>query len=436
MRARRLAGGSGHICAPHDSLCVLKGHPMRSYRFARNILLPLVLALAMASAGTAFADEHNLLPVVINNVKVPIGDLTINYPPPFDLGVCCSPNGVVANPASNRIYSVEASGGGAFTPATGWSVSVIDGNVTNHTWNHIIKNIPISNEAKVGGQFLAANTKANKIYASIALFSSADVPPPGYVVVIDGFTNKVIKKIEGFTSGLPEMAVNESTNKIYVSDASPNLYVIDGNTDEIIKTIANGGGELAVSEKYNKVFLANYDAGTVSVLDGSTDTLITSSIQLSNCPVTNGYSSCTPIQTAVNDRTGKVYVVREGDGKASVLDVKTYSEIATISYTAQGQGGYGIDIDTEANLIYIANQDVSGIAVVDGDTNKYIGTVPVGLPPLNEGQVGTEYQPLMLSVDSRNHRLYVATGQSGAVAVLKTFGQDRHPWNESNAVTP
>ncbi len=60
---------------------------MRSYRFARNILLPLISALAMASAGTAFADEHNLLPVVINNVKVPIGDLTINYPPPFDLGV-------------------------------------------------------------------------------------------------------------------------------------------------------------------------------------------------------------------------------------------------------------------------------------------------------------------------------------------------------------
>jgi hypothetical protein len=58
------------------------------------------------------------------------------------------------------------------------------------------------------------------------------------------------------------------------------------------------------------------------------------------------------------------------------------------------------------------------------------------LPPLNEGQVGAEYQPLMLSVDSRNHRLYVATGQSGAVAVLKTFGQDRHPWNESNVAAP
>jgi YVTN family beta-propeller protein len=409
---------------------------MRTYRFARNVLVLLASTFVLASPGTAFGDEHNLLPVVINNVKVPIGDLTINYPPPFDLGVCCSPNGVVANPATNRIYSVEASGSGAFTPVTGWSVSAIDGNLTNHTWNQIIKNIPISNESNVGGQFLAVNTKTNKIYAGVALFSSADVPPPGQVIVIDGFTNKVIKKIE-FASGLPEIAVNEATNKIYVTDAGPpTLYEVDGNTDTIIKTIPNAGYELSVSEKNNKVFLANYDAGTVSVVDGATDTVIASGISLSNCPVSNGYSSCTPIQTAVNDRTGKVYVVREGDGKLSVLDVKTYSEIATISYTAQGQGGYGIDIDREANLIYIANQDVAGIAVVDGDSNKYIGTVPVGLPPLNEGQVGTEYQPLMLSVDSQHHRLYVATGQSGAVAVLQTFGQDRHPWKESNAGEP
>jgi len=400
---------------------------MRSYGFARNTLILLSSAISLSSAGTAFADEQNRLPVVINNVHVPIGDLTINYPPPFDLGVCCSPNGVVTNPASNRIYSVEASGGGAFTPATGWSVSVIDGDVTNHSWNQIIKNIPITNNPALGGQFLAVNTKTNKIYAGVALFTSADIPPPGYVLVIDGNTNKVIKKIE-FVSGVPEIAVNEATNKIYVTDEGPpNLYVVDGNTDTIIKTIPNAGYEQSVSEKYNKVFLANYDAGTVSVVDGATDAVIASNIQLSNCAVTNGYSSCTPIQTAVNDRTGKVYAVRESDGKVSVLDVKTYSEIATISYTAQGQGGYGIGIDRDANLIYIANPDVNGIVVIDGDTNQYIGTVPVGLPPLNTGGLGVNYAPIMLSVDSRHHRLYVATGTSGAVAVLQTFGQDRHP---------
>ena len=56
---------------------------MRSYGFARNTLILLSSAISLSSAGKAFADERNRLPVVINNVHVPIGDLTINYPPPF-----------------------------------------------------------------------------------------------------------------------------------------------------------------------------------------------------------------------------------------------------------------------------------------------------------------------------------------------------------------
>jgi YVTN family beta-propeller protein len=407
---------------------------MQSYRFARNILLPLVSAFTLASAGMAFGDEHNLLPVVINNVKVPIGDLTINYPPPFDLGVCCSPNGVVANPRTNRIYSVEASGGGAFTPATGWSVSVIDGNVTNHTWNQIIKNIPITNDPALGSQFMAVNTKTNKIYVGVGQF--ANNPAAGYIAVIDGNTNKVIKKIEGFVKGLPEIAVNEATNKIYVSDYGPDLYVINGNTDKIIKTIPNAGGELSVSEKYNKVILANYGTNTVGVVDGATETLITYNIPLNNCDDDEGYSECEPIQSAVNDRLGRFYIVREGDGILSAFDIQTYKNIADIPMSPGGTGGYGIGIDKDSNLIYVADPGISSVIVVDGDTNKVLGTVPVGLPPLNTGAIGIEYAPLLLSVDSQHHGLYVATGDSGAVAVLKTFGQDRHHWEESSAAAP
>jgi|HubBroStandDraft_6_1064221.scaffolds.fasta_scaffold2769296_2 hypothetical protein len=50
---------------------------MRSYRFARNTLVLLSTLFALASPGTALGDEQNLLPVVINNVKVPIGEFII-----------------------------------------------------------------------------------------------------------------------------------------------------------------------------------------------------------------------------------------------------------------------------------------------------------------------------------------------------------------------
>jgi hypothetical protein len=45
---------------------------------------------------------------------------------------------------------------------------VIDGNVTNHTWNKIIKNIETSKDPTLATSFLAVNTKTNKIYADLS----------------------------------------------------------------------------------------------------------------------------------------------------------------------------------------------------------------------------------------------------------------------------
>ena len=328
--------------------------------------------------------------------------------------------------------------GGAFTPATGTTVSVIDGKVTDHTWNKIIKNIQITNDPTLGSNFPAVNTKTNKIYVDL---STNGWYSPGvtqsYVLVIDGNTNKVIKTIT-VNPTVTGIAVNESTNKIYISNYfADTVQVIDGNTDQIIKTIPTHTpqnlsnpydqlGQPAVSEKLNKIYVPNYLDGSATVIDGATDTLITSEDDLPPCTPapTSGYSGCAPIAAAVNDRTGKVYFSDEAINSIEVLDEKTYQTIAIIPLSSTSTiHPYGIDIDKETNLIYVA--DPSGfVDVVDGETSKLIGTVPVGLPPLNEGCCGY-FNAYQLAVNSLHHRLYVATAQSGALAILKTFGEDR-----------
>jgi len=415
---------------------------MRSYRFARNTLVLLVSAFALASPGRALADEQNRLPEVINNVHVPIGTISIQG---YNFGVL-SPDGVAVNPRTNRIYTVEASGGGAFTPATGTTISVIDGNVTDHTWNKIIKNIQITNDPTLGSNFPAVNTKTNKIYVDL---STSGWYSPGvtqsYVLVIDGNTNKVIKTIM-VNPTVTGIAVNESTNKIYISNYfADTVQVIDGNTDKIIKTIATHTpqnlsnpydqlGQPAVSEKLNKIYVPNYLDGSVTVIDGANDTLITSEDDLPTCTLTvaSEYTGCAPIAAAVNDRTGKVYVTDEAINSIEVLDEKTYQTIDIIPLSPTSTvHPYGIDIDRETNLIYVA--DPSGfIDVVDGETSKLIGTVPVGLPPLNTGCCGL-FNAYQLAADSQHHRLYVATAASGALAILKTFGHGHDHWKESNA---
>lgn len=424
---------------------------MRSYRFARNTLVLLSTAFALASPGTAFADEQNRLPVVINNVHVPIGELILPGSPPNNFRVN-SPVGVVVNPRTNRIYTAETSGGGAFTPGTGTTVSVIDGNVTDGTWNQIIKNIEIIHESGQDSEFLAVNTKTNKIYVDSFTAGTFMPSTQSYVLVIDGNTNKVTAKIK--VNPVPTgIGVNESTNKIYVSNYwADTVQVIDGNTDKVIKTIPTHTpqnltnpydqlGQPTVSEKLNKIYVPNYADGSVTVIDGATDTLITSEDNLPPCTPAAGYTGCAPIAAAANDRTGKVYFTDEAINSIEVLDEKTYKTIATIPLSPKSTlHPYGIDIDKETNLIYVA--DPSGfVDVVDGETNKLLGIVLVGLPPLNEGDFGL-FNGYQLSVDSRHHRLYVATPQSGALAVLKAFGEERHDgedghhWEESSAAGP
>ena len=193
------------------------------------------------------------------------------------------------------MYTVEASGGGAFTPATGTTISVIDGNVTDHTWNKIVKNIETTNDPNLGSSFPAVNTKTNKIYVDL---STSGWYNPGvtqsYVLVIDGNTNKVMKAIT-VNPAVTGIAVNELTNKIYISNYfADTVQVIDGDADKVIKTIATHTpqdlsnpydqlGQPAVSEKLNRIYVPNYLDGSVTVIDGAKDTIITSEDDLPTC---------------------------------------------------------------------------------------------------------------------------------------------------------
>ena len=68
------------------------------------------------------------------------------------------------------------------------------------------------------------------------------------------------------------------TNKIYVANFTDGtVSVIDGQTDLVIKTITVGTDPMgvAVNSNNNRIYVANKSSNNVSVIDGSTDTVIT-----------------------------------------------------------------------------------------------------------------------------------------------------------------
>lgn len=105
------------------------------------------------------------------------------------------------------------------------------------------------------------NPSTNLIYASGG----------GVVRVIDGATNSVSYSISiGATSG--QVAVNPTTNRIYVTGPNKNVSVISGGS--VIATIptANDPYAIAVNSVTNRVYIGN--GSQITVIDGNTNSFV------------------------------------------------------------------------------------------------------------------------------------------------------------------
>ena len=161
------------------------------------------------------------------------------------------------------------------------------------------------------------------------------------------------------------------TNKIYVaaangkviSDFNPDgdVVVIDGRTDTVTTTIPGGKNPfaLALNPVTNRIYVANDANGsnaTVSVIDGSNDTLVGSPIRLGN----------SPNALAVNPVTNKIYVINGND--LSIIDgasntIRTTTALPNNNLTA-------IAVNPVTNFIYItATQGIGTVIAVNGATD-------------------------------------------------------------------
>lgn len=115
------------------------------------------------------------------------------------------------------------------------------------------------------------------------------------MTVINGLTNSTT----GITVGLAPVAVavNQNTNRIYVANLlSQSVSVIDGTTDTVVATVATANRPVAVAVNTvtNKIYVDENDDG--SVIDGASNS--TTGVFLIGSP--NGI--------AVNQQLNKTYV--------------------------------------------------------------------------------------------------------------------------------
>jgi YVTN family beta-propeller protein len=265
-----------------------------------------------------------------------------------------NPYSIAVDAITNRIYLTNIQSG---------TVSVIDGQKDN-----------ILTDIKVGTSPSAIDVNPDSGRIFVANRDSDTVS------VIDGSTNTVIANIA--VGAKPDDIVIDPTEEgittlIFVSNSnSDTVSVIDGSTNTVIANI-NVGQEpvdLAINAITNRLYVANYQNNTVSVIDY----YLSKNEGLKNETVTNIEVGDGPASIDFDLITNRIYVSNSNSDTVSVIDGSTNTVIANI---AVGTSPYDMAVNTDENLIYVANYLSNTVSVIDGSTNQVIDTISVSRFP-------------------------------------------------------
>ena len=193
------------------------------------------------------------------------------------------------------------------------------------------------------------------------------------------------------------VAVNETTNRIYVSNLTDStVSVIDGGSDTVVATVPVGflAEVVDVNSITNTIYVANLLDNSVSVIDGGTNT-VTATI--------TGLSS--PFGVAVDALTNQIFVSNQGNNTVYVIDGATNTILSKVTV---GSFPSGVRANSTANLIYVANEFSGTVSVIDGgsDTVANTFTLPQGA------------EPFFVALDPVTNRLFVTSPENAAVYVL------------------
>jgi YVTN family beta-propeller protein len=142
------------------------------------------------------------------------------------------------------------------------------------------------------------------------------------------------------------VAVNSDSNRIYVTGGGTNdsLYVIDGSgvsvvVDDVI-WVGNFPSGVCVNPLTNRIYVTRFTGASVSVVDGSKDSVIT------NIGVGND-----PTGICVNPLTNRIYVANAGSHSVSVIDGVSNTVVDSINVGVEPRR---ICVNPATNKIYVS----------------------------------------------------------------------------------
>ncbi len=208
------------------------------------------------------------------------------------------------------------------------------------------------------------------------------------------------------------LAVNSVTNQIYVANSSDGtVSVIDGVTNTVTDTISVGSQPqgVGVNTATNTIYVALFAglSSTVAVIDGATNTVVTD------------VSVPGATYIGVNSKTNQVFV-SDSDNTVRVIDGGTNTVVATIEFS---QGLESIAVDQQRNLAYVAEVGAVGvppsIGVIDGANDTLVHSFPLTGAQFIPGLAVDPSLNQLYATDSLAERLYIIN--AGTRSLVKTL---------------
>ncbi len=178
------------------------------------------------------------------------------------------------------------------------------------------------------------------------------------------------------------VAINPAAGIAYISRSMFSSYVdvISLATFSRIASITVGRSPqgLAVSPDGKYLYVANFGGGAISVIDTSTNKVI-SSISIGS-----------PRNIAVSPDGKTLYVTNYNSGTISVID----AALLTVTHTVNvGIHPNGIAADSKGTRLYVSNYSSNTLSIIDTKTLLSIATVPTGVGPLGVGLARLDMLP-------------------------------------------
>lgn len=195
------------------------------------------------------------------------------------------------------------------------------------------------------------------------------------------------------------VVVNTTTGEVYVAnEASGTITVIDGATNSVAGPPIQVGGRplgMAFNPQTGLLYVSDPVSRTVSVVDVKTRSVV-------GPPIMVGVN---PVDIEFNATNGNLYVVNAGDGTLTVIDGDTNLVIGPpVMLNAYIRA---VAINPDNGDMFVVNHFDDAVSVVDSATNTVIGT------PIRVGNL-----PVDIEFNTENGHIYVLNYFDGSVSVI------------------